>query len=142
EQVVADQLDLLADLVGQHLPAGPVGLVHAVFDGDDRVALRQTGQVVGKTFGVEYLAFTGEVVVAVLVELAGGAVQGQGHVLDRLVAGVANGFGDGGQGVFVGRQVRRDATIVTHGGAETTALDSGLEVMEDFGSHEQGIGEG
>ena len=37
EQVVADQLHLLAQAVGQVLPAVPVALVHAVFDADDRV---------------------------------------------------------------------------------------------------------
>src|SRR5690606_6243058 len=95
-----------------------------------------------KTFGVVYLALAGQVVVAVLVELAGGAVQGQGHVLAQLVAGVGNGFGAGSQGVFVGRQVRREATFVTHGGAPATALEYGLGVMEDFGTHAQGIAAG
>jgi hypothetical protein len=32
EQIVADQLDLVADLVGQRLPAGEIVLAHAVLD--------------------------------------------------------------------------------------------------------------
>ena len=36
EQIVADQLDLLAERVGHHLPAGPIVFGHAVFDRDDR----------------------------------------------------------------------------------------------------------
>jgi hypothetical protein len=35
EQVVADDLHLLAQLVGQQLPAVPVALGHAVLDADD-----------------------------------------------------------------------------------------------------------
>ena len=36
EQVVADELDLVAEGVGEELPAVPVVFGHAVFDGDDR----------------------------------------------------------------------------------------------------------
>src|SRR5690606_40209159 len=95
EQVVTHQLHLGADLVGQHLPAVPVGLVHTVFDGDDRVALGQARQVVGEAFGIEDLAFTGQVVLTILVELAGGAVQGQGHIVTQGVAGVGDSLGNG-----------------------------------------------
>src|SRR5690606_5583512 len=121
---------------------GPVGLVHAVFDGDDRIALGQAGQVVGETGGVEHLAFTGQVVLAVLVELGGSAVQGQGHVGAQGVAGVLHGLGDGGQGILVGSQVRGEAAFVTHGGVQATGLQHGLQVVEDLGAHAQGIGEG
>ena len=38
EEVVADELDPLAEPLGQQLPAVPVLLVHAVLDRDDRVA--------------------------------------------------------------------------------------------------------
>src|SRR5690606_19856299 len=122
EQVVTDQLHLLAKLVGQHFPACPVGLVHAIFDGNDRVALAQVGQVIGETGGVELLAFAGQVVGAIFVEFAGGAVQSQGHVATQRVAGNGDSFGDGRQGIFVGRQVRREATFVTDGGAQATRL--------------------
>src|SRR5690606_38029270 len=57
EQCVTDQLYLLSDLVGHNVPARPVGLVHAIFDGNDRVALAQVGEVIGETGGVELLAF-------------------------------------------------------------------------------------
>src|SRR5690606_17740027 len=45
-------------------------------------------------------------------------------------------------GIFVGGQVRREAAFVTHGSAQATALQHGLEVMEDLGAHAQGIGKG
>jgi hypothetical protein len=37
EEIVADELDLVADGVGELLPGGPVVFGAAVFDGDDRV---------------------------------------------------------------------------------------------------------
>ena len=45
EQVVADDLDLVAELVGQRLPAVPVVLVERVLDGDDRVRRDEVGVV-------------------------------------------------------------------------------------------------
>ena len=41
EEVVADELDAVADALGQRLPAVPVLLVHAVLDREDRVACRR-----------------------------------------------------------------------------------------------------
>ena len=133
-------MHLGTDLVGQHFPAGPVGLVHAVFDGDDRVTLGQARQVVGKTFGAEYLAFASQIVLTVLEELAGSAVQGQGHVFTQLVTSVGDGFGNSSQSIFVGGQVRRETTFVTHGGIQATGFEHGFQVMEDFGTHTQGVG--
>src|SRR5690606_16332194 len=50
EQVVADQLDLAADAVGELLPAVPVVLGHAVLDGDDRVLRGPVGEEVDELF--------------------------------------------------------------------------------------------
>ncbi|MNO86315.1 hypothetical protein D3C76_777110 [compost metagenome] len=50
-------------------------------------------------------------------------------------------FGDCRQGVFVGSQVRREATFVTHGGVQATGLQHGFQVMEDLGAHAQCVGE-
>ena len=40
EEVVADELDCVADVFGEELPAVPVVFGEAVFDGDDGVLLR------------------------------------------------------------------------------------------------------
>src|SRR4029077_14742972 len=45
EEIVADELDLLADAFGAELPAGEVVFRHAVFDRYDRVARGQFGEV-------------------------------------------------------------------------------------------------
>jgi hypothetical protein len=78
EQVVAHQLHLLAQALGQQLPAVPVAFGHAVFDADDGVLVAPGGQHVGplgRRRSAQAFAF--QVVLAVLVELAGGAVQAQ-----------------------------------------------------------------
>ena len=48
EQVVADELHAVAELLGERGPAVPVVLGHAVLDRDDRVAVAQVGEVVGE----------------------------------------------------------------------------------------------
>jgi len=45
EQIVADQLALAADEVGQFLPAIHVVFGHAVFDRDDRIARGKIGEI-------------------------------------------------------------------------------------------------
>ena len=47
EQIVADQLDALAELVGQHLPAVPFVLGHAVLDRGDRIVGGKLGEEIG-----------------------------------------------------------------------------------------------
>ena len=87
EEVVADQLHLAAQPLGQQLPAVEVVLGAAVLDGDDRVAVDQAGQVVDHAGGVERLALAGHAVLAVLEELAGGGVAAEVEVLAGAVAG-------------------------------------------------------
>ncbi len=53
EQVVADELDLRAEPLGEQLPAFPVVFAAAVFDGADRVFLDPAGQQVDHAGGVD-----------------------------------------------------------------------------------------
>src|SRR4051812_32356563 len=48
EEVVADELQALAEAIGEDLPAVPVLLVHAVLDRHDRVLAGEVGPVVGE----------------------------------------------------------------------------------------------
>ncbi len=83
EEVVADELDFVADLLGEELPAVPVVFGEAVFDGDDGVLL-DPGLPEGGHLGGGELALVGffEDVLAgfLVVELAGGGVEGDGDV--------------------------------------------------------------
>jgi hypothetical protein len=127
EQVVAHQLDLVTDGVGEDLPAFPVVLVQRVLDGDQRVVGNEFGVVGAHLGGAQGLAL--ELVGTVLEELGGGDVQGQGDVLARGVAGVLDGFLDQVQGSTVGRQVRGEAALVAEAGGEALLLEHGLEVV-------------
>src|SRR5690606_8499007 len=84
EQIVADELDLAADLLGEVGPAIPVAFIHTVFDGEDRIFGGESRQVIGKLRRTEYLALAGQIVFAVLVELARRAIECEGDVLADL----------------------------------------------------------
>ncbi len=94
KQVVAHQLALVADLVGQRLPAVPVILAHAVLDRDDRVLALQFGEIRGHGFGLERAPLAFQLVLAVLEELGGGAIKRKMDILARPVAGLLDRLHD------------------------------------------------
>jgi hypothetical protein len=82
EEVVADELDPIADRVGELLPAVPVVLVERVLDGADRVALAPVAVELHHLRGVEPVSGRlVEDVAAVAVHLGGGDVEGEHDVL-------------------------------------------------------------
>uniref|UniRef100_A0A0N4ZDA9 LigA n=1 Tax=Parastrongyloides trichosuri TaxID=131310 RepID=A0A0N4ZDA9_PARTI len=141
EQIIADQLHLVADPVGQQLPAVPVVLGAAVLDRDDREALDQVGQVVDHALGVEGLALAGQLILAVLEELGRGDVQRQVEVLARQIAGRLARLGDEGQGFFGRGQIWCKTTFVTDVGVVTGSFQGLLQGVEDFRAHAQGFRE-
>ena len=83
EEVVADELDLVADVFGEVLPAVPVVFGEAVFDGDDGVLVDPVLPEGGHLFGGEFalVGLLEDVLAGLLVvELAGGGVEGDGDV--------------------------------------------------------------
>src|SRR5690606_40576142 len=98
EQVVAHQLHAVTESFGQQLPARPVVLGHAVFDGDDRVVVHPVRQVVHELGRIEALAFGGEFVMPVLIEFRTGNIQAQVDVDTGFVATLLDGGADGFQG--------------------------------------------
>src|SRR5262249_31240395 len=134
EEVVADELHLLADLVGDELPAVPVVLVEAVFDADDRVLRGELGVHVGELGARERLLVEG--VLAVIEELAGSAVETETDLTFTSAAGLVTGGLDGAEdaleGVLVGAETRSETAFVTDRRGETVLLQAGLEGVEDF----------
>src|SRR3546814_3792766 len=88
EQIVADQLHLVAKLLGQVFPAFPVAFRTTVIDRDHRILSADTGKVVGKLFAGVALAFTMQVVLALGVELVRRDVEAELDVLAWLEAGL------------------------------------------------------
>ena len=145
EEIVADELHLAADGVGELLPGRPVAFGAAVLDRDDRVLggelLVEGDHLVA---GVDLAGGLLEDVVLLLlhVELGGGDVEGEVDVLAELVAGVLDGEGDGIEGRLGGLELRGEAAFVTDGGGEALFLQDLLEGVEDFAAHAQAFGEG
>src|SRR3546814_19205202 len=92
EQVVADQLHLLAKARGQLRPAIPVVLANAVLDGDDRVLVAPASEEIDELLADQALSLADQVVLAVLVDLGARHVQAPPHVLAGVLAGLPCGF--------------------------------------------------
>ena len=87
------------------------------------------------------LAFTGEIVGAVLEEFAGGAVERQRDVLAQGVARVADRLLDDRQRFGVGREVRRETALVADRGGKPLGREHFLQRMEDLGARAQRFAE-
>ena len=142
EQVVADELDAVAESLGQHGPAFPVVLAHAVLHGDDGIGV---GELLPH---VDHLAAghgllglrQGVGAVLVVVPIRHGGVDGEHEVLAGLVAGLLDGGDDALEGVLVLLQVGSVAALIAHaGGGGAVLLEDGLEGVEHLGAHAQGF---
>jgi hypothetical protein len=127
EEVVADELDAVADGLGEGRPAVPVVLAHPVLDRDDRVPEAQVREVVGHAGGRQGAALAGEDVLAAAEELGGGGVEGQRHVGARGQPGGLDRLEQELDGLLVGVQVRGEAALVPHGGREAPVREDLLE---------------
>ncbi len=143
EDVVADQLHLGADRVGEPLPARPVAFGQAVLDGDDRVladpVLVERDHLVA---GLDALARLLQHVVLRLVvpELAGGDVERDVHVLAGRVAGRVHRFEHQIDGLAVRLQARREAALIAHARGQAALLEQRPQRMERLGAGPQGLG--
>ncbi len=137
EQIVTDQLDAIADRLGQQAPASPVVLVHAVFDGDDRKTVDETDEVVDKAGRIEASSLGCQHVLPVLKELAGGDIQSQGDLVTGPVAGLDDGRHQQFKRFFVRPQVRGEPPLVADRRAQTPLPQDRLERMKDLGAGAQ-----
>ena len=125
KQVVADELDLLAEAIHEHLPAFPVILGHAVLEGDDRVLLDEISVHIDHLLAGHDRAALRQVVAAVLrVEpLGAGAVDGDHEIVIRLVAGKLDGLDERLERVLVAVEVRSVAALVANAGGRNDLLE-------------------
>jgi hypothetical protein len=77
EQIVADQLDRVAEALGQHRPALAVVLAHAVLDRADRVSGGELGEIIDHLLGGVGAPLPFHRVAAVLEIFGGRAVERQ-----------------------------------------------------------------
>ena len=139
EQVVADDLHLVADLGGEGRPALPVVLGQRVLDGDERVVRDEVGVVRGHVGGGLLLAL--ERVRAVLEELGGGDVERERDVLAGREAGLADRLDEQVERLAVAREVRREAALVAEAGGEPLAREQALQHVVGLGAPAEGLAE-
>ena len=135
EQVVADELQLVAKCIGDRLPTVPVVLGQRILDRHDREVGCEL-RVVGRHFGSSLLAAF-ERVLAVLEEFGRRNVKRQRDVDAELVAGLLDRFGDVLQCSAVVRQRRRKTAFVTKAGCEAGLLQHRLQGVVALGTGAQ-----
>ena len=114
EDIVADQLHLLAETLGEQLPAAPVVLRHAVLDGDDRVTVDPGLEVIDHLLRRQAGAFRFEAVDAVFVVLGRRAIDRDRDVAASAVTRLIDRLQQQLQRGFVRRQVGREPALVAH----------------------------
>ena len=135
EQVVADDLDAVAEAAGHQLPALPVVLAHAVLDGDDRVLVNEALPHVDHLLAGHHDAALRQMIALVLLAVPVGhrAVYRDAEVLAGLVARLLNRRDKRLQRVLVAVEIRRIAALVAHAGRWNYLL----ERVEHLGAHAQ-----
>ena len=132
EQVVSDQLHLLAERGSELCPAIPVVLGHCIFDRHDGVAVHEGAPPVAQLGCSHRLAFTREVVAAVLEQLAHRRVERNGDVLARRKTCAFHRLQQHHDCFFVAGKVRCKSAFVTHCGAEPAFTQHALQRMIRF----------
>ena len=110
-------------------------------DAEDGETLSEIREIGDKVIAAQLTPFTGQTVQAPLlvVEFAGGDIEGQVDVLTRSQARVPDGAEDVGERVLVLSQVRREAPLVTHPGGLTIGSEALLQVGEDLHTPAQSL---
>src|SRR5262249_25881545 len=118
KEIVADKLNLAAELVGKSAPAFPVVFGKAVFDGNDGIladpGVPEVDHLVARNLAL--VALLEDVLVLFLVvELAGGWIERDGDLLAGLVAGCFDGFENQLDGFGVRLERGRESAFIADG---------------------------
>ena len=140
KEVIADDLDLIANSGGQGGVAFPVVFLQWVLDGHDGVLVDELLVDLGHLLGGVLAAF--EVVLAVLVELGGSDVEGQGNVLAWLEAGLLDGLNDDVERSAGGIDGRSKAALIAQTGGQALVLQDGLQGVVYASTDAESLGEG
>ena len=145
EQVIAHQLDLIAQLAGHLLPAFPVLFVQTVLDRDDGVFLYQLLPVSDQLAGGELGARLGQLVKTLALgafPLGRSSIHGQHEVPAGKITGLLDGGQNGLNGLLVAGQVGSEAALVADGGGQTLGLQDGGQSVEDLSAPAQALFKG
>ena len=141
EQVVPHQFEFPAQFAVEQFPARPVVFRQTVFQHQERIFGGPIGVHRHHLGGIHLAAFGAQVVKAVLIEAAGGGVEGDHHIVAGAVARLFDGLDDQVHGVRVAFQHRRKAALVADADGITAVLEHFLQGMVDLAAPAQGLGE-
>ncbi len=127
---------------GHGLPAVPIVLGHAVFDGNDWILPHPLGPKLHHLIGCP-LALVGlleDILAARLViELAGGRIERDADLRAGLVSGLGDGFEHNFERFFVGLEVGRESAFIADGCGVAALLQHAFQRVKYFGAHAQGF---
>src|ERR1700738_221939 len=123
---------LLAEPIGEELPAGPVALVHAVLDRDDRELVDERREVVGEFGRRQLQSLPRQLVFAIVVELARRAVEREQYVFAGPIPGLLDRLENRRQTFVIAAEIRRETAFVAHRRAHAAIAEDLLERMEHF----------
>ena len=148
EQIIADQLDLIAKTLTELLPAFPVILCKTIFQRDQRILLRPCFIHVDHFFR-SLLAFTGTLqnilALLLIIEFRRSRVHSEADVIAELVASSLNSLSHESQRAFISERLQRSlvarntarsiAAFITDSGVIAILLQNRLQSMEYFSTH-------
>src|SRR5690606_41364191 len=79
DQVVTNELALVANKIGQVLPTFPVIFSHTIFDSDDRIVAGELGEILGLSLWIARLAFAFIDIITVLEEFGRSTVEAKSN---------------------------------------------------------------
>ena len=132
KQIVPNQLDLIADQIGDGFPTVKVIFAHPVLDRLDRVPRAKVGKIGSHLVGRERLAFANHFVFAVLEEFGRGTVQRQYDIVAGRVACLFDARHDEIQRIGGRGEVRREASFVAYCGRQPLVMQAFFQRMENF----------
>ena len=142
KEVVANQLYLFTQLLGELLPAFPIVLGHAVFDGDDGIFSAQICQIINHFITGLYEAFACQIIFAILIELAAGNVQSNHNILTGFIACFFHSLQNYINSFSIAAQVGSKAALITQSSAKALGFQKCLQVMINLCVHAQAFAKG
>ena len=142
EEVVADDLDLVADLSGELGVALPVVFLQRILDGHDRVVLDELLVDLDHILGAVLAALEVVDALVLVVELGRCSVQGESDVLAELVAGLLHSLSNEVQSFLGGINRRSEAALVAKTRGQALGLNDGLQVVVNLRTHAESLAEG
>lgn len=144
KQVVAHELALAADGVGEEFPAVPVVFSHTVFDRDDRIFFNPTFPIVNHLARSKFFACGPfEFINAFfhIIEFRRCGVEGDADIVVRFIASVFHSLKDHFNSFFIRFQIRSETAFVANISRIASTFENLLKVMEHLSAHAESFAE-